>query len=74
MMQRFALVALAALALAACSEQRQTLGANSDHAPAYAGTGKAFSDPGWKAGDKQSWESHLRARGQYGQNDHNRMP
>jgi hypothetical protein len=31
-------------------------------------------EAGWKAGDKTSWEQQLRARGQYGQDDHSRAP
>jgi hypothetical protein len=37
------------------------------------GTGKAFVEAGWKQGDKASWESHLKARSQYGQNDYTRI-
>ncbi|MEK9951228.1 MAG: hypothetical protein VW687_03570 [Curvibacter sp.] len=47
-------------------------GAKSD-APSYNGTGKAYVDPGWKPGDKASWETKLKARGQYGQNEYNRV-
>ena len=61
---------LAALALTACSEKPQTLGAAKQDAAAYSGTGKAYTDPGWKTGDKASWESHLKARTQAGQNDY----
>ena len=73
-MKRFVTLSLVAMALAACGEKAQTLGANHSDAPAYSGTGKAFADPNWKPGDKKSWESQLRARGQYGQNDFSRMP
>ena len=61
---------LAALALAACGDKPQTLGGAKQDAAAYSGTGKAYTDPGWKAGDKASWESHLKARTQAGQNDY----
>ena len=64
-------VALLAL-LCACGEKPQTLGTGKD-ASAYSGTGKAFVEAGWKPGDKTSWESQLKARGQYGQNDYSRM-
>ena len=30
----------------------------------------AFTDAGWKAGDKASWEEHLKVRTQRGQNDY----
>ena len=66
------IAALAAL-LSACGEQPQALGAGNKDAAAYSGTGKAFAEGGWKAGDKASWESQLKARQQYGQNDYSRM-
>ena len=65
------IVSLATL-LAACGERAQTIGGGKD-AAAYTGTGTAFQQPGWKPGDKASWESELRARGQYGQNEYNRV-
>jgi hypothetical protein len=33
-----------------------------------------FTEPGWKAGDKDGWANHLKARATYGQNDHVRAP
>ena len=66
------MVALAT-ALAACGEKPQTLGESKQGASPYSGTGKAFIKEGWKQGDKASWESHLKARAQYGQNDYSRM-
>lgn len=65
------IVALAAL-LAACSEKPQSLGADTKDKPAYNGTAKAFVAPDWKPGDKTSWESHLKARGQNTQNEYNK--
>lgn len=61
--------------LAACGEKPQdTLGVRTDK-PAQAGTGvAAFTDPGWKAGDKDGWANHLKARATYGMNDHVRAP
>lgn len=64
-------VALAAL-LTACGEQPQTIGAGTKDKPAYNGTGKAFVEPGWKPGDKASWQAHLKARGQNTQNENNK--
>ena len=62
-----------ALALLACGEKPQTLlPVTKDIAP-YNGTGKAFADSGWKQGDKASWESHLKARTQNGQNDYSKV-
>lgn len=65
-------VAVAAL-LSACGEKPQTLGTGKQDAAPYTGTGKAFVEGGWKQGDEASWESHLKARNQYGQNDYTRM-
>lgn len=64
---------LAALALlAACGEKPQTgTGIRSD-VPAFQGTGSSFTQPGWQAGDKTSWEQALRARQLYGQNEYTR--
>jgi hypothetical protein len=71
MMKTALLVAALALTLGACSEHPQTASAQkrSDAAP-YVGTGKVFADAGWKAGDKASWEEHLKVRAQRGQNDY----
>ena len=72
-MIRLSLLLGAMLALSGCGEKPQDLGgAKQDTAP-YLGTGAgAFVDPGWKQGDKTSWEQHLRARTQSGQNDYTR--
>jgi hypothetical protein len=62
----------AAVALSACGEAKQELDAARHDTPRYMGTGvAAFTAPGWKPGDKASWENELRARAQYGQNDYN---
>lgn len=68
------LVTLFALAaLAACGEKPQIgAGVRSDAAP-FAGTGSNFTQPGWKAGDKASWEAQLKARQLYGQNEYTRI-
>ena len=74
MMRSVLLMALIAL-LSACGEKPQLLGERTgkqDVAP-YNGIGKGFTDENWKQRDKASWESHLKARGQYGQNDYSRM-
>ena len=60
----------AAALLAACGDKPQTLGGAKQDAPAYSGTGKPYVDAGWKPGDKASWESHLKARGQNSQNEY----
>lgn len=63
------------LTLSACGESPQDkVGVRSDK-PAQAGSGvAAFTDAGWTAGDKASWSNHLRARANYGMNDHQRAP
>lgn len=66
------IVALATL-LPACGEKPQTLGAGKQDLAPYVGISKAFADPAWTQRDKASWESHLKARMQQGQNDYSRM-
>lgn len=69
-MTRAAVLALAALALAACTEKPQTLGQNSGHdTPAWSGTGSVFQVQGWKAGDRAAWEQQMKQRAQT-QNDY----
>ena len=59
-------------ALAGCGEKPQTNAVSRNDAPLFDGTGSNFMQPGWKAGDKASWEAQLKARQQYGQNEYNR--
>jgi hypothetical protein len=66
---RVAGLAGAVLALAACGEKPQGLGGVKQDSTAYSGTGSAYVVPGWKQGDKASWEQQMRARTQTGQND-----
>ena len=72
-MKHVLFVTMAVLALTACGEKPQALETNRHDSAAYVGTGKAFANQDWKQGDKTSWESQLKARGQYGQNDYTRM-
>ena len=72
-MKRILLLSVAAVALAACGEKPQTLGGTRQDAAPYNGTSNGFSAPGWKQGDKASWEQHLKARQQNSQNDYSRM-
>ena len=72
-MTRLFWVTVSFMALTACGEKPQELVHTNKDATASSGTGKAFVDGGWKAGDKASWESQLKARTQYGQNDFSRM-
>jgi len=73
MMKKALIIASATLLLAACGEVDQSMGGAKQDAAAFNGTGKAYVEPGWKSGDKASWESKLKARGQYGQNEYNRV-
>jgi len=83
---RRALAVIAALGaaslLAACGEKPQTNaeGVKLDAAP-WTGTsngtqkeggGTAFTAPGWKVGDKASWQEELKTRAQNGQNEYTR--
>ncbi len=57
-------------ALVACSEKPQSHGLTRNDAAPSAGTGKVFTDAGWKSGDKASWEEHLKVRTRRGQDDY----
>jgi len=59
--------------LMACGDKPQVLESSKKDSAAFTGTGKPFANQDWKQGDKASWESHLKARNQYGQNDYTRM-
>lgn len=72
-MKRLWLAVTVLAALGACGEKPQVLQTGKKDAPAYTGTGKAFANQSWKQGDKASWESQMKARNQYGQNDYTRM-
>jgi len=74
-MKRVVLVIWTFGLLAACGETPQALGTTpkSDTA-AFQGTGVApFAAPGWKQGDKASWEQQLKTRTQAGQNDYAKL-
>ena len=83
-MTRISLLVAAMVAtawLAACGEREQTLGPVKGDATAYSGTrvdggaaaGTAFTAPGWKPGDKASWEQQMRTRTQNTQNEYNKV-
>lgn len=72
-MKHIILAAAMVFGLAACGEKPQTNETGKKASPAFNGTGKAYANSDWKQGDKASWESHLKARTQYGQNDYTRM-
>ena len=75
-MMRFILIAVAALALAACGDKQQTSAGVKSDAPAFqsvTGPGNVYNAPGWKAGDRTAWEQQLKTRTQAGQNEYNRV-
>ncbi len=68
----FAVAAVAALS--ACGDKPQTLGSGvKTDGAAYQGVQNQFAAPGWKAGDKTSWEQGLKARAQNSQNEYNKI-
>jgi hypothetical protein len=69
------LIAAAALALAGCAEREQTAKGVKSDAQAYQGTNRPqpFMAAGWKAGDRDAWEQHLKVRTQRGQNEYNKI-
>ena len=74
MIKHILLAAASVLALSACGEKPQGIGGVKQDTPPFNGTGESkFAQPGWKAGDKNSWEQQLRTRAQNGQNDYTRV-
>ncbi|MGH8829518.1 MAG: hypothetical protein ACREXV_00270 [Polaromonas sp.] len=70
-MMRFAMAA-AVMALAACGEKPQTAAGVKSDVPAFQGAENQFVAPGWKPGDKTSWEQGLKARAQNTQNEYSK--
>lgn len=69
-----ALLAALGLGLAACGDKPQDLTTNKSDGAAYKGVGESkFAAPGWKAGDKNAWEQHLKVRAQSGQNEYSKV-
>ena len=75
-MMRVALVTssvAAAFFLAACGDKPQSAGGvKGDVAPYQGVSNKKYAEPGWKAGDKNSWEQALKVRTQNNQNEYAR--
>ena len=75
-LRHLVVLSMAALALAACGEREQTVnqgGVRKSDAKAWQGAQSAsYSVPGWKSGDKDSWEAQLKTRAQQGQNEYTR--
>lgn len=71
-MMRLTLVISAIVLLSACGDKPQSAGGvKSDVAP-FQGVDNKYAAPGWKAGDKTSWEQALKARTQNTQNEYTR--
>ncbi len=66
------IVLAACLGLAACGEKPQTAGPRKAIVSASQGANAAFTAPGWKVGDKASWEAQLKTRAEQGQNEYAR--
>jgi hypothetical protein len=64
----------AAAALSACGDKTQTLqsGVKVD-SQAFQGTGMPYAVPGWKQGDKGSWEQQVKNRTQQTQNEYTKV-
>ena len=62
-------LAAAAMGLSACGEKAQTAQTRKADTQAWSSGNSAFVAPGWKEGDRSSWEEQLRNRAQ-GQNDY----
>jgi len=58
--------------LVACGEKPQTLGVNKSDISAYQGAQNQFVAPGWKVGDKTSWEQGLKTRAKNSQNEYSK--
>jgi hypothetical protein len=71
-MMRLALAVLAVMALVACGERPQTISGGKGDASAFKGADNPFVAPGWKQGDKTSWEQGLKARAQNTQNEYSK--
>ena len=59
--------------LVACGEKPQTLGGVKSDVAAFEGAKNPFVVPGWKPGDKASWEQELKARTLRTQNEYSRI-
>ena len=62
-------VMAASVGLAACTETPQTAATRKPDTKVWEGADNAFAAPGWKSGDKLSWEEQMRNRAQ-AQNDY----
>ena len=72
MMRSTLLICSAIVFLSACGEKQQVGGGVKGDVAPYQGVDTAYAAPGWKAGDKTSWEQALKVRTQNGQNEYTR--
>lgn len=59
--------------LSACGDKPQSAGGVKNDVASYQGVDNKFAAPGWKPGDKTSWEQALKARMQNTQNEYSKM-
>ena len=71
-MMRACLLISAMVLLSACGDKPQSAGGVKGDVAPYQGVDNKFAAPGWKAGDKTSWEQALKARTQNTQNEYTR--
>ena len=71
-MMRLFVVISAIVLLSACGDKPQSAGGVKGDVAPYQGVNNKFATPGWKAGDKTSWEQALKARTQNTQNEYTR--
>ena len=71
-MMRVTLLISAIVLLSACGDKPQSAGGVKGDVAPYQGVDNKFAAPGWKAGDKTSWEQALKARTQNTQNEYTR--
>lgn len=71
-MMRTTLLISAIVVLSACGDKPQSAGGVKGDVAPYQGVDNKYAAPGWKAGDKTSWEQALKARTQNTQNEYTR--
>lgn len=69
----FGVCVAAIAALTGCGEKPQSLSGVKGDVPAYQGADNKFVAPGWKPGDKTSWEQDLKTRALNTQNEYSRI-
>lgn len=71
-MMRLTVLISTVVLLSACGDKPQSAGGVKGDVAPYQGVDNKFAAPGWKAGDKTSWEQALKARTQNTQNEYTR--